>query len=448
MLSTLLDRVGLGSLTLGERLLAGVCLLYPFRILLGALVGVDLHLGFVCFGAIAVYVAWSVRSRAPGFPDGLDASVLAFVAAALLTIVTTTGPTPLALKGFSVETRFAVFYFVGRFLRVRREFAIWLLGAAMVLGVLAALIGIAEYHLGWGALLDLADLPVDRRFRKLGVPRLYSFAMTPTSAGYLFALAIAGALAFAAEERRLGLVTLTLFAVWQALPLTLTRTAFAVAAVATLAFAFADRRRGPWFAAVSIAAGALGIFSFWLRGWMAPLAKYAEVGGTLADGSAQSHAVVLQNGYDLILARPWGYGFGEAGHLAMQWSRTFPRDDTYPVTLGVQMGVPGLVVLLAVVLASGWVWLRLLRSAAPERRALGIGGAVIWVSIVFGSAFLPTFTMIAPQLYFWLLTAAATNLLHESQAAERIRASFAGATEAGVGVTALAAARGSQSPRE
>jgi hypothetical protein len=408
-----LDVLGLRTLTGGERILAAVCILYPFRLLLGALAGVDLHLGFVCFGLLGLYAGFTVRERAHGFPDALDAAVLGFVAVAVVTIVATTGPTPLALKGFSVETRFAVFYFIGRFLRLRREFAIWLLGATMAIGILAALVGTVEYHLGWGSILDLADLPIDRRFTKLGFPRLYSFAMTPTSAGYLLAMAVAAALAFAAEERRLGFVVLTLIAVWQALPLTLTRTALGVAAFATLAFAVMDRRRGPWFGLVSMAAGALGIFSFWMRGWAAPLANYAQVGGTLSDGSARSHAVVISSGYDLIAARPWGYGFGEAGHLAMQWGRTFPRDDTYPVTLGVQMGIPGLVALLVVVLLCGWVWLRMLWSAEPARRALGFGGAVIWLAIVGGSAFLPTFTMIVPQLYFWLLTATAANILHE-----------------------------------
>ena len=401
----------------GERLLAVVCLIFPFRILFGAVTGIDLHLGLVCFASVAAYAAWSVREVARGFADFLDTAVLAFVGVALVDLLALTGPTPLAIKGFSVETRFAVFYFAGRFLSLRARFAWWLLGATMVLAVSAAVLGVAEHHLGWGALLDLVGYPPDRRFHKLGLPRLYSFPLMPVSAAYLFVLAIAAAAAFTVLERRLAFVVVTLVAVWQALPLTLTRTAFVLAVLFPIAFALAERRRGRWFLMVSLSAALLGAGSFWLRGWSSPLANYAQVGGMLADGSAKSHDAVIRNGLDLLIDRPWGYGFGEAGHLAIRWQRLFPRDDTYPITLGIQMGLAGLVAFFIVVMAAGTLWLRTVRSRDPAYRALGFAGLAIWFAIVSGSVFLPTFTMIVPQLYFWLLTATAANLLHEADEA-------------------------------
>ena len=94
----------------------------------------------------------------------------------------------------------------------------------------------------------------------------------------------------------------------------------------------------------------------------------------------------------------------------MRWGRLFPRDDTYPITLGIQMGVPGLAALLAVMLAAGALWFTTARAREPEPRALGLAGLAVWFALVFGSAFLPTLTMIVPQLYFWLLTGVAANL--------------------------------------
>ncbi len=409
------------TLTGAERLLAVVCLVYPFRILLDTAAQTPLHLGFACFAAVGLYVVVTVRELPPGFPEALDLAVAAFVAVAIVELFVTSGPTPLALKGFSVETRFAVFYGVARLLRVRREFAVWLLGATIVLGILAAVLGIVEHHVKWGTLLSAIGATPDRRFWKLGLPRLYSFPLSPVGAAYMLFLALAATLMLVAEGRRLCLVVVTVVLLWQALPLTLMRTALALAALVTVAFAVLERKRGRWFLAVSVAAAVLGGYTFWLRGWTPPLVNYAQVGGTLSDASAVEHKGAITNGFQRIVAEPWGYGFGQAGHLAMRWGGVFPRDDTYPVTLGIQMGVPGLAVFFAVVLLSGRIWVRMLRSADDRKRALGFAGLTIWLGLAAGSIFHATFTMIVPQLYFWLLTGAAANMLHgETEGADRV----------------------------
>jgi len=396
-------------LTAVEKIAAAVCVVSPFRIFLNEFLHVDLHLGVISFAILSIAGAITVRDRPAGFPTGLDVAMLGFAAISIADFTLLTGPTPLATKGLVVEGRFVFFYFVARVLGLRGQFAGWLCAAMAVIGIAEAVVGALEYHLAWGTLLRLCDRTWTPSFWKMGLPRLYSFAMDPLGVGYLFVFALAGC-AYLASAQRLRLVAVIgLFAIWQALPLTLSRAPLALALLMTAALPFFDRRRGLWFVEVSLCAIVAAGLVFVLRGWNQPLSEYAEVGGTLADTSAVVHGSALRSGLGGIWEQPLGYGFGEAGLVAIVGGGTFPTNETYYVTLGLQMGIPGVACFLAIVAATGMMWLSHLRSTSRERRALGYAGGAIWFTLLAGGLFSGSWTILVPQFFFWLLTGAAAN---------------------------------------
>ena len=61
-----------------ERLVAGVCLVYPFRIFLNEITHVDFHIGLVSFALLVGCVLVTVRELPAGFPTALDAAVIIF----------------------------------------------------------------------------------------------------------------------------------------------------------------------------------------------------------------------------------------------------------------------------------------------------------------------------------------------------------------------------------
>jgi hypothetical protein len=398
------------NLTLAERVVAVVCLVYPFRLLLNALAGVDLHLGIVSFAIVGLVALREVRELPPGFPNPLDLAVAAFGALLVADLFLLTGPTAQAVKGLSVELRLVAFYFAARALRLRREFAVWLLAAMLVLATLAAVIGAVELHFAWGRLLETVGGGFDRRFWKAGMARLYSFSMSPLAAAYLLVLGLAGAIGLAAEDRRRGLVVLGVFCIWQALPLTLARAAITSAIIAVLAFVVVDRRRGWTVAAASLVGGAVAVTTFAMRGWIKHQANYVAATTRLADGSSKAHVSSLDMGLDLLVQAPFGYGLGQAGHVAMARGGLYPFDDTYYVTLGVQIGSVGLGVFGIVLVLAFVQWVMETVRSPRAQRGVGYAGLVMFGSIAWGGLFVATWNMLVPQLYFWLLTGVAANL--------------------------------------
>ena len=399
------------ALTLAERVAAAACLVYPFRIFLTEVTGIDLHLGLGSFVALGVVAVLTVRERPAGFPTSLDLGMIAFALIAILDFGLLTGPTRLATKGLAVTGRFVAFYFLARLLRLRAEFAAWLFAAIAAVGIAEAVVGALDYHLGWGTLLSLCGRAPTKSFWKLGLPRLYSFAMDPLSVGYIFVLALAGCVFLASSRRHRALVVVGLFTIWQALPLTLSRAPVAFAVLLTIGFAIADAQRGRWFAKVSVIAVAAAALVYSLRGWNQPLEEYASVGGTLADTSAAVHERDLRNGLELIWEQPLGYGLGEAGVVALYEGGFFPANETHYVTVGVQMGVPGIVCFLWIVATSGLLWIGLLGRTETEASALGRAGSAIWFALAAGGLVSGTWSMLVPEFYFWMLTGTAANLV-------------------------------------
>ena len=398
------------DLSTAERIVALVCLVYPFRLMLNAIAGMDLHLGIVCALLIAIVAVRTVRQLPSGFPNALDVAVAAFGALLVADFFWFSGRSSQAIKGLAVESRFVLFYFAARVLDLRREFAVWLCFAMLVLGTVAAIIGTIELHVAWGKLLQLVGGGLDHRFFKGGMARLYSFAMTPLSAAYLLLLGLCGAIALAAEDRRRWMVVLGVFCIWQALLLTLARTAITAAAVAVVVFVIVDRRRGWVVAASSLVGVAVAVATFWIRGWIRHQATYVAATARLADGSSQAHLSSFTRGIDLVTESPMGHGLGQAGHLAMARGGLYPFDDTYYLTLGVQIGFVGLTVFVIVLLLAFVQWVREISNSPRSARGVGYAGLAIFGSLAWGGLFVATWGMLVPQLYFWLLTGTAANL--------------------------------------
>jgi hypothetical protein len=248
----------------------------------------------------------------------------------------------------------------------------------------------------------------------MGLPRLYSFAMDPLSVGYILVFGLAGCIYLASVEQR-AWAAAALFVIWQALPLTLARVPVAFALGMTAGFAILDRRRGPWFAKMSFLAMVAALCVYEMRGMNQPLGTYAEVGGTLNDTSAIVHDSALRRGITAILETPLGHGLGEAGLVALFGGGSFPVNETYYVTIGIQMGIPGIVAFLAVLLAGGALWLALARDRDEELRGFGFAGGAIWLLLLSGGVFSGTWNMLVPQFYFWLMTGTAVNVAAASR---------------------------------
>jgi len=402
------------GLDLAEKLVAAVCLAYPFRIFLNEVTRIDFHLGLVSFALLAAVAIVTVRARPIGFPTVLDGGILLFALVALADLFLLTGITALAVKGLSVECRFAAFYFVARLLGLRRVFLGWMFAAMAAVAVAEAVVGALEYHLGWGTLLALCDRTWTPSFWKMGLPRLYSFAMDPLSVGYIFVFGLAGCIYLTCIDRRAWVVA-ALLAIWQALPLTLARVPIAFALAMTVGFAILDHRRGSWFAKVSLLAITAAVCVYVARGMSQPLGTYAEVGGTLSDTSAMVHESAIRRGIARILEVPMGHGLGEAGLVALYGGGSFPVNETYYVTIGIQMGIPGLLAFLAVLAASGALWIGFVREHDAGLRGFGLGGGAVWLLLLSGGLFSGTWNMLVPQFYFWLLTGTAVNVAAASR---------------------------------
>jgi hypothetical protein len=403
------------GLNTAEKVVAAVCVVYPFRIFLNEVTGFDFHLGLVSFALLAMLTIVRVRERPIGFPNELDYAIAAFALLAVMDLLLLSGVTALAVKGLSVECRFAAFYFAARLLGLRRVFLGWMFAAIAAVAVAEAVVGALDYHLGYGTLLALCDRAWTPSFWKMGLPRLYSFAMDPLSVGYIFVFGLAGCVYLTCIEQRAWVVA-ALLAIWQALPLTLARVPVAFALGMTAAFAILDRCRGAWFAKISLLAiaAALGVYAS--RGMNQPLGTYAEIGGTLRDTSALVHESALRRGIAAIFETPLGHGLGEAGLVALYGGGSFPINETYYVTIGLQMGIPGMLLFLAVLVASGALWLALaLRQRDQELYGFGLAGGALWLLLLSGGMFSGTWNMLVPQFYFWLLTGTAANVAAASR---------------------------------
>lgn len=96
------------------------------------------------------------------------------------------------------------------------------------------------------------------------------------------------------------------------------------------------------------------------------LAIISGEGGQSAANSTQSRADQMEMAWPKIVKRPvGGYGTGRAARVLGYWGRTLTIDNYY-LTLALDLGLPGPLTLLAMMVAWGWTALKRSRASHPS----------------------------------------------------------------------------------
>ena len=332
-------------------------------------------------------------------------------------------PLAASLFGLRDSAFFVIFYFVGRATPeiagdirfAKRAFTVLLLTCIVAIAEqlfvspqMLVVLGVASYvqdFLG-GAVFaqgNIYGLP-DNYWSLMGghlVRRSGSVFLSSQAFALIFVLFLPPATVWTLDRKhkRKFLVYASYALIWAGLIVTFTRAAIGIGAAEVLAILAARRRLTG--AALMVTAG---IVAFLAALAIVPgLGTFALETITWQTGSSQSHIKDWTNGITAFFAKPWGYGLGTADQSAVRGGLIPITSDNLYLTYAVQLGVPGLLLLLATLwsfVVSGW---RLARSGASEsQRALGetvtiatLGIALYGVtSVMFGDP-------IVAYLLFW-----------------------------------------------
>jgi O-antigen ligase len=220
--------------------------------------------------------------------------------------------------------------------------------------------------------------------------------------------------AFRSDARRRVLRHLGYFVIWLGLLVTFTRAAIVIGVLQLLAI-LGIRRRST---SVALAA-AVGLVVFLIGMVAVPgLATFVLDTLTWQSGSSASHIKDWTNGVTAFLEQPWGYGLGTADQSAVRGGLEPITSDNLYLKFAVEMGVPGLLLLVGTLAAFMSAGVRLVRSATNEhQRALGITVALATAGvIVYGTTGVIFSDPIVAYLLFWL-SGAAVTLSHQRRTA-------------------------------
>jgi hypothetical protein len=130
------------------------------------------------------------------------------------------------------------------------------------------------------------------------------------------------------------------------------------------------------------------------------------------NGSTASHLQSLEQLAKLIARRPQGYGIGTAGQVSDRFSKTKVGGESSYLTVGVELGVAGMVVYLLVFAGAVWVsWRAVYSSISIWERTVFLGVAIAWIAISVDGIFAEvTLNLFAMYVLSWMAGAAASTL--------------------------------------
>lgn len=396
---------------LGTWVLLCAAAIVPFVDIANGITGRDLHLtaGLIGLAALLALARTGLDPASAGWGDRLDLLAGAFLLYGVFHYCFLGISHPRASKGLLIENRFAIIYLTGRGLGVGNEYLRRMLTILLICGVAVAFFGLLEYFTRWGALLAFLDQFGESKYWKRGIPRLYSLVITPVGTAYFLYAAICAAAARWLDEARL-LPTLAVAGALIAIPLTLTRSVVAWVAMVVVGLAAKIHPLRSFLAMTAVCA-LLALLIFQLSGRLPILVGYASgsAGGVVADRSVVVHRRIIGEGVAALVARPLGYGFGQAGALASREGGIFPYNETYFITLAVQAGVPALLLILAFLESSFMVALRAIGQAEPGPARGGVFILALLFGVFVGSLFLPIASKAWVQVYLFTAVAALVN---------------------------------------
>jgi O-antigen ligase len=217
---------------------------------------------------------------------------------------------------------------------------------------------------------------------------------------FLLVLPAATLWVFAGERRRSILAAAGYALLWTGLLLSVTRVTTIVCVLQVLLLAAARRR---WEVAVSSLL--LGLVGAIVALLVVPgLATFAWETLTWQTGSSVAHLSDWSEGVESLIDHPLGIGLGASGLTAVRFGLPATAADSQFFKYSVEMGIPGLVFFVAMLLALAAAGVKLARGEAG--RPAADYGALVAVSILGlalnGVSTVPLTTNFFAYVLFWL----------------------------------------------
>lgn len=206
-------------------------------------------------------------------------------------------------------------------------------------------------------------------------------------------------------RRRLQVLAWGAYAfLWIALLLTVTRMTIVACLLQTVLIAGLRRR---WSLAVNL--GTAALTAFVIAAALFPgVVIFAWNTLTWQTGSSASHLEDWRDGLVNTIEHPLGAGLGTADQVALRFGVTPLAYDNQYLTYAVELGIPGLALLLAVLIGGLAAGIRALRGAEPLR-TYGLLVSVTALGIVWNALTAAVFnSMLLSYVFFWLVGAVVT----------------------------------------
>ncbi len=339
-------------------------------------------------------------------------------------------PLTASLFGLRDAAFFVIFYFVGRATPeiagderlAKRAFAVLLVTCVVAIGEqlfvtpqMLALLGVGSYvrdFIGAGLFTrgNVYGLP-DNYWSLMGghmVRRSGSVFLSSQGFALIFIIFLPAATLWVLRnerERKLWMY-LGYAIIWTGLAVTFTRAAIAIGAAQVL-FILAARRRVTGVALMAT----VGVALFLIAVAVVPgLGTFALETVTWQTGSSQSHLKDWVDGVAAFLQQPWGYGLGTADQSAVRGGLVPITSDNLYLKYAVELGVPGLVVLLGTLGCFIGAGRRLATFGSTEdERAFGTTVALATVGIaLYGVTAVMFSEPLVAYLLFWVGGSAVT----------------------------------------
>lgn len=339
-------------------------------------------------------------------------------------------PLKASLFGLRDSAFFVIFYFVGRATPeigrderlMKRAFAVLLVTCVIAVAEqlfvtpeMLMVIGVGAYvrdFIGAGLFTqgNVYGLP-DNYWSLMGghlVRRSGSVFLSSQGFALIFVIFLPAATLWVLrqEQKRRFLMYTGYAVIWIGLAVTFTRAAIAIGAAQVL-FILAARRRVTGVALMAT----IGIVLFFAALAVMPgLGTFVLETVTWQTGSSQSHLKDWVDGVTAFLQQPWGYGLGTADQSAVRGGLVPITSDNLYLKYAVELGAPGLAILLGTLGCLIGAGRRLAVFGATENeRALGMTVALATFGIALYGMTAVMFTdPIVAYLLFWFGGAAVT----------------------------------------
>ncbi len=339
-------------------------------------------------------------------------------------------PATLQLLGWRDAVFFTLLYFVGRgtpHVAGDRRY----LGALFGVGVITSVVAILERLFVTPQMLvllgasryiqEFLGLAVATRYNEFGLPDNYWTVIGDhvvqragstylSSQGFAVAFLIivpAATLWLLSGERRRPVLAWVGYAIlWTGLLLSVTRMTTVACVVQVLLLAVAWRRWG-----VVVTSGLLGVVGVMLAVLVVPgLATFVWDTLTWQTGSSLAHLSDWSDGIKSLVEHPLGIGLGGGGLTAARFGLPATAADSAYFKYSVELGVPGLLLYVAMLVAIGSAGLRAFQRAPAEpQRCAGALVVVAAIGVALnGLTTVPLTNPLVSYVLFWVAGAVVT----------------------------------------